>query len=189
MTKKEIRSLYRIKREALGEAETAKLQDLVLIQFQHLHLPFLEYVHTYLPAEEKKEVHPGPMVRFLEFHNPGLKVIVPRTVFETVSLQHFIYNEHSILKKNQYGILEPINGVEVSADLPDLVFVPLLAFDKQGHRVGYGKGFYDRFLAGCRPDTLKVGLSFFEPVDRITDTNNFDVPLDYCITPYSLYEF
>jgi len=65
----------------------------------------------------------------------------------------------------------------------DAVLIPLLAFDNQGFRVGYGGGFYDRFLPACRPEALKVGLSFFDPVDVIEDKDQYDIPMDYCVTP------
>ena len=70
-----------------------------------------------------------------------------------------------------------------------MVFVPLLAFDKKGHRVGYGKGFYDKFLSECKPDAIKIGLSFFEPEELITDVFESDVKLDYCVTPNSIHAF
>ena len=70
-----------------------------------------------------------------------------------------------------------------------MVILPLLAFDQQGYRVGYGKGFYDKFLSGCREDCLKVGFSYFEPIETIDDCNEFDVPLDLCITPQNVYVF
>lgn len=70
-----------------------------------------------------------------------------------------------------------------------MVLIPLLAFDKNGYRVGYGKGFYDRFLAECRPDVVKVGLSVFEPIDEITDLNEFDIKMDFCITPNRVWQF
>jgi 5-formyltetrahydrofolate cyclo-ligase len=69
------------------------------------------------------------------------------------------------------------------------VFIPLLAFDKSGHRVGYGAGYYDRFLSKCKPDCLKVGLSFFEPVDEISDADEFDVKLNHCVTPSKIWTF
>jgi 5-formyltetrahydrofolate cyclo-ligase len=55
--------------------------------------------------------------------------------------------------------------------------------------VGYGKGCYDRFLALCRPDIIKIGFSYFEPINEISDTDKFDIPLNYCITPERIYEF
>ncbi|MEY3642146.1 MAG: hypothetical protein RLZZ149_74, partial [Pseudomonadota bacterium] len=90
---------------------------------------------------------------------------------------------------NQYGIPEPMGGIEIKAGQIDAAIIPLLAFDNIGNRVGYGKGYYDRFLANCRADVLKIGLSFFPPVSSIDDIENFDKKLDFCITPERVYAF
>ena len=71
----------------------------------------------------------------------------------------------------------------------EVVFIPLLCFDLKGNRVGYGSGFYDRFLKECNSNTLKIGLSFFKPENIIEDTNSFDVKLDICITPQKVFSF
>ncbi|MFT7351177.1 MAG: 5-formyltetrahydrofolate cyclo-ligase [Flavobacterium sp.] len=88
---------------------------------------------------------------------------------------------------------EPINNenelIEINSTKIDVVFVPLLAFDLQGNRVGYGKGFYDKFLANCKPTTIKIGISFFEAEEKISDVFAKDVKLDYCITPEKVYSF
>jgi 5-formyltetrahydrofolate cyclo-ligase len=65
----------------------------------------------------------------------------------------------------------------------------LFGFDKKGYRVGYGRGFYDRFLSRCRKDCIKVGFSYFEPVDEIEDVCSLDVKLNYCITHEKFYIF
>jgi 5-formyltetrahydrofolate cyclo-ligase len=70
-----------------------------------------------------------------------------------------------------------------------MIIIPLLAFDEKGYRVGYGKGFYDRYLKECREDCLKIGLSYFEAVPSVDDAAEFDVPLDFCITPQRTYVF
>ena len=70
-----------------------------------------------------------------------------------------------------------------------MVFVPLVAFDELGNRVGYGKGFYDEFLKNCSKDTIKIGLSFFEAEAVISDIELHDVPLDFCVTPGKIYNF
>ena len=67
--------------------------------------------------------------------------------------------------------------------------MPLLVFDKSGHRVGYGEGYYDRFMSDIKNDVIKVGLSLFEPVDKISDINQKDIPLNYVITPSKTYYF
>ena len=128
-------------------------------------------------------------MEFLKFSNPGLHIVVPKTNFENNSMTHYIYDENTVLVKNAYHIMEPEGGQTAeSADI-DLVLVPLLAFDERGNRVGYGKGYYDRFLAECRADVIKVGLSFFEAGPLIDDTDEFDIPLTYCVTPQKVYEF
>jgi 5-formyltetrahydrofolate cyclo-ligase len=71
----------------------------------------------------------------------------------------------------------------------DVIVVPLLCFDKAGHRVGFGKGYYDRFLNRCSKKVKTIGLSYFEPVEKITDVEFTDVALDVVITPKKVYRF
>jgi 5-formyltetrahydrofolate cyclo-ligase len=104
-------------------------------------------------------------------------------------MQHYIYDDETVLQPNRYDIMEPAGGKVVAEDQIDVVIVPLLSFDEKGNRVGYGKGFYDRFLSRCREDVIKIGLSFFDAGKRIDDTDEFDIPLTYCITPGKIYEF
>jgi 5-formyltetrahydrofolate cyclo-ligase len=188
MHKKELRQFCRRKRLELSALDMEKFQDLILIRFQQLSLPFVSYVHTYLTLETMHEVDPGPLVRSLEFRNPGMKTVVPRINEEDI-LEHIIMEDDSILIDNRFGIPEPLSGLRVDAAVIDLVFVPLLGFDEKGNRVGYGKGYYDRFLTECRDDVVIIGLSFLEAVGEITDTDPWDVPLQYCITPNRVYEF
>jgi 5-formyltetrahydrofolate cyclo-ligase len=102
---------------------------------------------------------------------------------------HFLLTDNTRIKKNEYNIPEPVDGLEVPATKIDVVFVPLLAFDKKGHRVGYGKGFYDKFLSECKPETIKIGLSFFEPEELISDVFEGDILLNYGVTPNTIYSF
>jgi len=188
MTKKEARIFFREKRENLDPHQREKFQDLILIHFQHLSLPYIEFLHTYLPIPEKKEPDPEPILRLLEFRNPGLRIAIPRIISKS-EMTHVLLTEQTELFRNEFGILEPGEGEIVDPELIDLVIVPLLGFDYSGTRVGYGKGYYDRFLSTCRDDVVKIGLSFFEPLDKIDDRESWDIPLDYCITPEKAYEF
>jgi 5-formyltetrahydrofolate cyclo-ligase len=120
---------------------------------------------------------------------PGLQIAYPVASFEDHTMKVLLVNDDTDFKKNKYGIAEPVNGTEIAAAAIDMIFVPLLAFDKQGHRLGYGKGFYDRFLPGCREDSIKIGFSYFEPLASIGDVSQFDVPLTTGITPENIYEF
>ena len=189
MTKNEIRRIFRAKREALTEKEILIYQDLLLIRFQQLPLPPLQIIHTYLPLHFKKEIDPANIVKWLKFMNPGLITALPVADFSNGSMRHFVYDENTRLTENALGINEPADGEELEAKDFDLILLPLLGFDQRGHRVGYGKGFYDRFLDQCRPEALRIGLSFFDPVHLIEDTNTEDRLMDYCITPERIYEF
>ena len=104
-------------------------------------------------------------------------------------MTHFLLTDNTKIKKNDYGIPEPVDGLEVPTAKIDVVFVPLLAYDKTGHRVGYGKGFYDIFLKECKPDVIKVGLSYFDPEDSIADIAENDIRLNFCVTPDGIFEF
>ena len=112
---------------------------------------------------------------------------VPRIDIHTGEMHHIHFDDASLLISNAFGIDEPADGKIISEDDIDLVLIPLLAFDENGFRAGYGKGYYDRFLARCRKDVIKIGFSFFEPVDEIEDIDQFDISLNYCVTPERLY--
>jgi 5-formyltetrahydrofolate cyclo-ligase len=189
MRKDELRIFYREKRAALSQKDINKFQDLILIKFQQLPIPFINVLHRFLPAEGKKEINPDPLAEWLSFSNPGLIQAIPRIMPGNNVLSHFVYTDETILTLNRWGIPEPENGLEINPEEIDMVLIPLLAFDLTGQRVGHGKGYYDRFLANCRPDCNKTGLSFFPAADKITDTNTFDISMDFCITPDEIYEF
>jgi 5-formyltetrahydrofolate cyclo-ligase len=104
-------------------------------------------------------------------------------------MTHYLLTDNTKIKKNEYNIPEPVYGLEVPVTKIDVVFVPLLAFDLKGNRVGYGKGFYDKFLSECKPETIKIGLSFFEAEELIDDISENDIQLDSCVTPNKIYFF
>jgi len=190
MTKKELRETYRQRRTALSEKERLRLNDLLLIQFQQMDVPDdVNLLLSYWPLEEHGEINTFLMTDFLQFRMPGLQIAYPVANFDATTMQVMVVNDDTDFKKNKYGIAEPVNGILVAAADLDMIFVPLLVFDEQGYRVGYGKGFYDRFLPACRTDSMKLGFSYFEPVSAIRDIDQFDVPLTTGITPGQIYEF
>jgi len=71
----------------------------------------------------------------------------------------------------------------------DMVITPLLAFDDKGYRVGFGKGFYDRFFASLNKEVKRIGISLFESCENIEDINEHDIPLTHCVTPNKTYSF
>ena len=189
MTKATLRKVYKEKRLQLSHQQIEKFTDLLLINFQQLQFPFLSCIHTYIASEKLGEVDTSAITRFLQFKNPGLKILIPKIDITSSSMQHLLFDDEVELVDNAFGIAEPSAGEIVEPGEIDLALVPLLAFDQHGYRVGYGKGYYDKFLSQCREDVIKIGLSFFEPVDEIGDINQFDIPLNYCVTPQKVYEF
>ena len=189
MVKKEIRKLFKDKRLGLSEAQRMKLDDLMLIQFQSVELPFLQSVLSYWPIDENNEPNTHLFTGYLKFRNPEIKVCYPVSDFANMTMEAVATDIDTPFEKKQLNIHEPNEGVPVAVTEIELVFVPLLAFDKNGYRVGYGKGFYDKYLAQCNDDCIKAGFCYFDPVDAIDDRNEFDVPLDLCITPGNVYVF
>lgn len=189
MLKTAARDLYKKKRLALSTIERIKLDDLLLIQLQTVQLPFITFLLSYWPIEQNCEPNTHLFTDYLEFQNPELIICYPKTNFEDHSMQSVQTDDDTRFRKNKYDLYEPEDGVVVNHAGMDMIFVPLLTFDKNGFRVGYGKGFYDRYLSQCRSHCLKIGFSYFEPLDVIDDTNEFDVPLNLCVTPTTVYVF
>jgi 5-formyltetrahydrofolate cyclo-ligase len=189
MLKREARAIYREKRMTISAEEAMKLDDLLLIRFQSVELPFLHSVLSYWPIEENNEPNTHLITEFLRFRNPEMKITYPVADFNTMTMTALAVDIDTAFTKKELNIYEPQQGDPVPAEEIDLVIVPLLAFDKSGYRVGYGKGFYDKYLAGCRPDCIKAGLCYFDPIDRLEDVDEFDVPLNLCITPQHVYAF
>ncbi len=153
-----------------------------------LKLPIWDktYYHIFLSITSKKEVDTEYILHILQGKDKS--IVISKADFSTNEMKHFLLQENTILKISEYGIPEPISGIEVSPEMLDVVFVPLLAYDVNGHRLGYGKGFYDRFLEKCNPETIFVGLSFYEPEPEIFVEAN-DIPLDFCISPKNILDF
>ena len=189
MLKTEARKLYKEKRQGLSAMERAKLDDLLLIQLQSVQLPFITFLLSYWPIEQNHEPNTHLFTDYLEFQNPELIICYPRSNFQDQTMQAVQTNDDTRFRKNHYGLYEPEDGVMVNPAGMDMIFVPLLSVDKKGFRVGYGKGFYDRYLSQCRDECLTIGFSYFEPLDAIDDTNDFDVPLNLCVTPSTVYVF
>jgi 5-formyltetrahydrofolate cyclo-ligase len=188
-TKTHIRKQFLERRLNLPEEEAEARNEALLDNCRELSFGNVHWVHVFLPIAEKKEVNTWPIIEWLRAAYPALQWVLARAFLATGEMQHFLWDRHTILVKSKYGIPEPAGGTLIAPEALDLVFVPLLAFDMSGHRVGYGKGMYDRFLKQCRPGVRTIGLSLFEPVDQITDTDPRDVPLHTVVTPENIYHF
>ncbi len=179
MLKNELRTLYKAKRKALDQGTINNYQQRIYEQVFSINYDTINSVHIFLPIKQQIEVDTYPIIRF--FRRKKTNIIISKSNFKTASLQHYLFEEDTKLVTNSYGIPEPINAKPFLAHDIDLVFVPLLISDQQNYRVGYGKGFYDRFLNNCKPNIRTIGLNFFKPILKIQDINEFDIALQTII--------
>ncbi|HLT74577.1 MAG TPA: 5-formyltetrahydrofolate cyclo-ligase [Ohtaekwangia sp.] len=190
MTKQELRSIYLAKRRQLNHEEVQSLSS----RLSHHLLTYFDFrtlgvLHTFLPIPANNEPDTRIIISKAASAYPGVLICVPKIKQGTAELEHFALTPDTPMAENKWGILEPVDGPRVEVQKIDMVLVPLLAFDRSGNRVGYGKGYYDRFLSQCRRDALRVGLSLFEVGPGISDVNADDVPLHYCVTPSGVQSF
>jgi len=185
-----LRKLYLERRKNLSRAQYWNLNEMIVEQLGKINWDQFKVVHLFMPISKHHEIDTFSILEYFKQHEPALQIVIPRTNFEKTTMENVLFDPvYTILGRNKYDIPEPIHGKIISSQQVDAVFVPLLAFDEKGNRIGYGKGFYDRFLTTCRQDVQKIGLSFFDPVEKIEDLNEFDIPLNACITPDQIWEF
>ena len=187
MKKQQLRVHYKKLRNALN---TQQIDDFsIQIANLTLQLPIWKhsFFHVFLTIDSLKEISTEPILSILS--GKDKHIVLSKSNFETRTLSHILLQDNTRFKTNSWNIPEPENGIAISNEQIEVVFIPLLAFDVCGNRVGYGKGFYDDFLNNCSKDTLKIGLSFFEAEANIADVEPHDIPLDYCVTPTKIYTF
>lgn len=194
MNKKELRKIYLHKRKGLSdlekETQSKRIHDLL---FSRLMMHHYDRIHCYLPILSKNEVDTSIILTtLLKDFSPTL--YAPKITAKGI-MSHHDFSAFGDFEPNKLGIPEPKGETGLSnenffdTDDDILIIVPLLAFDKKGYRVGYGGGFYDRFLAHKTKNTTTVGLSFFEAEDQISDIDNLDIPLDHCVTIGRVWSF
>jgi 5-formyltetrahydrofolate cyclo-ligase len=187
MFKSELRKKYKALRAELS-SDFIESQSLAIAnQILSLDIWNKTYFHLFLSIAEQKEIDTEFLLHV--FAGKDKEVVVSKSDFLTYKMTHYLLTDNTKFVKNAYNIPEPVDGIEVPVSKIEVVFVPLLAFDSKGNRVGYGKGFYDAFLSECTPETIKIGLSFFDAEEFIEDTSDIDVSLDYCVTPDRIYKF
>lgn len=175
----------------LSSSEKMKKDDVMLIRFQQLNIDIPANIMTYTAIERFNEFDPQVVADFCQFRNPGHQLHFPLMQEENgiAALNAIRIDDNTRFAENSFGIFEPINGERIDPSEIELMIVPLLCFDQKGNRVGYGKGYYDRFLTSCSKNCLKIGFSYFEAEETIDDIAPHDIPLDFCITPEMIYQF
>ena len=180
-----LRSHYKKKRLSLTKQEVDHLSQRVCKQLDKLNIWKLKHYHIFISISKYNELDTSYIINKLKSEQKI--IIVPK--ISNNELFHVAINNETKFSLNEYGIKEPNDGNHFIIEKLDIIFIPLLAYDLEGHRVGYGMGYYDSFLKLTNKSSLKIGLSFFDPINKIQDIDDNDVRLDYCITPTQVHKF
>jgi len=186
MLKKALRSDYIVRRLDISPEALSNYSISIANNLLKLPIWRFDYYHLFLPILEKREVDTYVILSILQGKDKN--IVLPK-IGKDNTLVNYLLTDSTAIRPNKWHIPEPVDGLEVSPSKIDVVFMPLLAFDTLGNRIGYGKGYYDNFLKECRPDVVKIGLSLFGPEAKISDLREDDVPMDYCVTPDKIYSF
>ena len=138
-------------------------------------------IHTYLSSEEKKEIDTFEIITFIEHHFKNSKICVPKITHKN-EMHSVLYSSNEPLIKTNFKLSEPLNNELVKPQDINIAIVPMLVGDRQGYRIGYGKGYYDKYLKLCKDSLLTIGLSYFTPVEKI-EISQWDMPLKKIIYP------
>lgn len=192
MNKSALRKEYLNKRKLLTREEEENFNTLIASHVEKflINKPF-RIVHIFLPQLNSRETDTWKIISVIRKSFPSIQIVVPYVIPGTRQMAHYVLKAQTKLITNAWNIPEPdpVTSRKIEPEHIDAVFVPLLAFDESGFRAGYGGGYYDRFFSTCRPDVVRIGLSFFDPVKEIEDKNEFDIAMNFCITPFQLYRF
>ncbi|MGB3776111.1 MAG: 5-formyltetrahydrofolate cyclo-ligase [Leeuwenhoekiella sp.] len=186
VSKSGIRNFFKEKRSELSGDEREELSLKIANKSLDFDIWNLSFYHIFLPIERLREVNTEYLLNIL--NGKDKNIVLGKVNTSGIELTNFLLTDNTTLKKNTWGIPEPQDGIEVDVNQLDVVFVPLLAFDIRGNRLGYGKGYYDNFLKKCRPDCLKIGVSFFDAIEKIPALPH-DIALNACITADKIYQF
>lgn len=187
MTKPELRKKYKLLRSELTQETVDDLSIEIANKLLKLPIWDFEYYHTFITIPEFKEVNTDFILNIL--NGKDKHIVISKTVLKTLSMVNYLLTDSTVIKKSNFNVPEPVDGIEIPHQKIDVAFIPLLAYDENGNRVGYGKGFYDVFLSQCKSEIIKIGLSFFEPEEKIEGVIDTDIPLDYCVTPKAVFTF
>lgn len=185
MLKKDLRKIYLEKRMTLSKDEVNFLSEKIFEKFI-LQFNVIENhkVSIFLPISKFNEINTLEFIKFL--WTKKVNVFIPKIIDK--DLISFKFTPETILIENSWGILEPLSN-QNEETVFDYVITPLLYCDSFGNRVGYGKGFYDKFFQTINSDAKKIGVNYFAPTDIIDDISELDVKLDYLITPDEILSF
>lgn len=178
--KKTIRNIIKEKRSILTDKEKELMDNIIfnkIIESESYKIAKVMFVYVSFQGEVDTK-------RFIEYAlNQDKRICVPKIVSKKEGLKAVEINSLQDLKEGAYGILEPEGfNSEINKEEIDLILMPGVAFDKEGGRVGYGGGFYDRFLKGVSKDTSKIALAYDFQIFNKVPMEEQDVRIDGIIT-------
>lgn len=188
MDKGAIRNLYIRKRRELKREDIRRYSEQIteyLLEFLHEN-PHLKHIHLFLPIDRFHEVDTYPL--FYKLQVQGFHLYTSAVNKEKDNLDTLDITDIREFKSDSWGIPVPVGANPGKPESIQVVLIPLLAYDLRGFRIGYGKGYYDKYLSSMSQEVLKIGISFFPPMDELPKENH-DVPLDLCVTPEGRLSF
>lgn len=185
MTKSELRSIYRNKRKELSSEEVNDISFRILDNLKSMKIWENSTFHVFIPILNQNEINTLPVIEYL--FQQKKQVIVPK--IDGDQMLSCLIDNNTEFETGKFSVPEPKYFQLINPKLIDVIFMPMMICDKKGNRVGYGGGYYDRFLMECKNDITKIGLNFFEPVDEIPEVYETDMPLDYCVTGTGIVSF
>ena len=189
MNKQVLREVYLEKRKTLTKEEhSLRSLDVTKRTIAYLKESSARNVHLFLPITKQRELDTWPILNFL-IDSARFQPIVSTTIFEQKEMKHFLVDKNTNFAKDKYGIPSPVDAKPFQTEEIDIVFTPLISFDKVGNRIGYGGGFYDRFLAKCKSNTEIIGLAITPPLDFIPYAEHQDISLTGCINHHLTFDF
>ena len=187
MTKSELRIIVKQKRLLLKKNQVDQLS---IKCFSNLLSNFTfkeKNIGVFFPITNSNE--PNTFLFYEELVKIESNVFLPVVDFASLSMDFYLPDSISNLNISKYGVPEPKPINKINPKKLDFLLVPLLAIDKNGFRVGYGKGFYDRYIPRCSQDVTTIGINLFEDVCEIMDLSKNDVSLKYCVTPNNIKRY
>ncbi|WP_304517671.1 5-formyltetrahydrofolate cyclo-ligase [Cecembia rubra] len=188
MAKELIRTEFKKKRRALTREEIRLFSEKIsghFLDYLEAHKE-IQHIHLFLPIDRFHEVDTFPLYYTLK--RKGYRIYTSVVNKQEDNLDTLDITLVDAFESDPWGIPVPVNAKKVAADQIQLVLIPLLAYDQRGFRLGYGKGYYDKYLASLKNNAVKIGLSFFAPLDKIPEESH-DIPMDFCINPEGLQAF
>ena len=183
--KANFRSFFKNKRNKMTKIERKNKSELIAKKFLTKFLND-SYSTYFIYNSFSTEVETGDIIQKLL--EAGKKVLIPKCNIDELSMKAVVYNHTEKVTANIYGIAETESAVDCTEEI-DIIVLPGITFDKNGTRIGFGKGYYDRFINSLANVPVLVGLCFEEQMcDEKLPFNEHDKKVDFIVTDQKIAE-